>query len=493
MSNYSKTISYLKRNGIKNTCCEIAERIDRIHLEEIQKKAAAYKGSRYFCEEKVRLMYASKKEAGRMQPEKITNKPEFQKDFLFSILVPAYETNPKHLREMLDSVVAQGIFARVELVIADAGKSNQVEQIVKEYQKLLEEGKLTAQAEAAEEKEKEEKDTGGHVAIKYIRLKENRGISENTNAALAQANGDYIGLLDHDDVLASDALFHVRQKLEERDYELLYSDEDKSDGNMKRFFQPHFKPDFNLDYLLTNNYICHFLVMKAELMKRLKFRWEHDGAQDYDLVLRAVGELLFRGAGKEQGKEKIAHIPKVLYHWRCHESSTASNPESKRYAYEAGKHALIDFMQTYMGLDSELASISHSKHLGFYQITYHPTIFQVRPEVAAICGRVVQKGIVTEGPAWSMEEGELSLFTGLKAAYGGYMHRAETAMQVDVMPKGAIFWNKKYQKLFQTMEKEGKRPSAWEKQQIAREKGDIFVYVPDFWEQVNDKLNEDLI
>ena len=483
MSNLSKTISYLKRNGIKNTCYEVAERLDKIHLEEIQKRAANYRGSRYFCEEQVRLMYAAGDELRHMPPEEIPDRPEFQKDFVFSILVPAYETNPKHLKEMLDSVIAQSEFAKVELIVADAGKSDQVEQIVKGYRKRLEEVKETlARVVGAKKKESRQ-----YPVIKYIRLKENKGISENTNAALALATGDYIGLLDHDDVLLYDALFHVRQKLEEGDYELLYSDEDKSDGEMKRFFEPHFKPDFNLDYLLSNNYICHFLVMKAELMKKLGFRWEYDGAQDYDLVLRAVGELLFR----KSEREKIAHIPKVLYHWRCHESSTASNPESKRYAYEAGKHAVMDFVRTYMGIEKEQAEVSHTAHLGFYKVTYYPTVFQVRHEVAAICGRVIQKGRVTEGPAWSMEEGELPLFTGLKASYGGYMHRAEMTMQVDVMPEEAVCWNEKYQKLFHEMEKEGKRLSFQEKQRIARENGDIFLYVPDFWEQVNNKPNED--
>lgn len=472
MSNLSKTISYLKRNGIKNTCYEVAERLDKSHLEEIQKKAADYRGSRYFCEEQVRLMYAAGDDLRHIPPEKIPDKPEFQKDFVFSILVPAYETNPKHLKEMLDSVIAQSEFAKVELIVADAGKSAKVEQVVKAYRKRLEEVKETL-ARVAGAKKKESRQ---YPVIKYIRLKENKGISENTNAALSLATGDYIGLLDHDDVLLSDALFHVRCKLEEGDYELLYSDEDKSDGEMAHFFEPHFKPDFNLDYLLSNNYICHFLVMKAELMKKLGFRREYDGAQDYDLVLRAAGELLF----KEGGKEKIAHIPKVLYHWRCHESSTASNPESKRYAYEAGKHAVEDFLRTYMKLGKEQAQVSHTAHLGFYKVTYHPDIFQARPRVAAICGRVIQKRKVTGGPAWYMEEGKLPLFTGLKAGYGGYMHRAKMIMQVDEMPKEAVCWNKKYRMLFKRLQREGKRLSFREKQRIAKENGDIFLYVPDF-------------
>lgn len=117
-----------------------------------------------------------------------------------------------------------------------------------------------------------------------------------------------------------------------------YSDEDKCDGEETRYYDPNHKENFNYDLILSNNYICHFLVMDAELMKRLQFRPECDGAQDYDLVLRAVAEVL--AADGQAGEKSILHIPKVLYHWRCHEASTAANPHSKKYAYEAGLRAL---------------------------------------------------------------------------------------------------------------------------------------------------------
>lgn len=456
MSNLSKTISYLKRNGIKNTCNEVLERLDKNHLEEMQKKVNVYQGDPYYWDEKVLLMYAAGHDLKNTASGEIPKKPAFQKDYLFSILVPAYETNEKYLKEMIESVLVQKDYARVELIIADASRTSQVKDVVNEYTNFPQ--------------------------IKYVRLKENRGISENTNEALKVAKGDYIGLLDHDDTLSYDALFHVRQKLEEKDYAFLYSDEDKGDGELTRFFEPNMKPDFNLDYLFSNNYICHFLVMKAELMKKLKFRKEYDGAQDFDLVLRAAGEVL-----KEKGgKDKIAHIPKVLYHWRCHESSTSSNPESKRYAYEAGKRAVSDFLKTYMGLNEEKAVVDHTMHLGFYRITYKQGIFKARPEVAAICGRVIKKNLVTDGPKWITEEGQINLFTGLKASYGGYMHRTKLILEVDAMPESAVCWNEKYQALFKTMEKQGKKLTFEEKQQIAREQGDIFLYVPNFQEIIND-------
>ena len=108
----------------------------------------------------------------------------------------------------------------------------------------------------------------------------------------------------------------------------MFSDEYKCDGAASRFYEPNFKPDFDGELLLTNNYICHFTVIETAFLKELKLRSGFDGAQDYDLVLRAYA------AGGQ-----FVHVPKVLYHWRCHEASTASNPQSKRYAYEAGQRA----------------------------------------------------------------------------------------------------------------------------------------------------------
>lgn len=480
MSNVSKTISYLKRNGMKNTCREVLERMDWKNQEEIQKKAAVYEGNRYFADETIEKQQ-SKAECLKSE--------SFRKNPVFSILVPAYETNQKHLREMMDSVLAQGAFARVELIIADAGSTEGVELIVKEYQSRLKESK-EKQGDGSEKKycaeeQNEKRAEAEFPRIRYIRLKENKGISENTNAALEIAEGDYIGLLDHDDVLLFDALYHIRKKLEEGDYDLIYTDEDKGDGELKHFFEPHFKPDFNLDYLLSNNYICHFLVMKAELMKKLKFRKEYDGAQDYDLVLRAAGEIL----KETEGRKKIAHIPKVLYHWRCHENSTASNPESKRYAYEAGKRAVEDFLNTYMEMGKEKVFVRHTLHLGFYKVEYKEPVFQARPEVAAICGRVTKAGKVIDGPKWQIEKSQMTLFKGLKAAYGGYMHRAEMAMQVDAMPEQAVCWNKKYQELFKELEKKGQTLSFQKKQEIAKENGDIFLYLPDF-SNVNETMEK---
>ena len=172
--------------------------------------------------------------------------------------------------------------------------------------------------------------------IRYVRTAENKGMSENTNEALQYATGDYVGLLDHDDLLTPDALYEMAMTLQNANEQgieaaLVYSDEDKCDTEAKIYYEPHVKLGFNWDLLLSNNYICHFLAMKTELIKKLGFRKEYDGAQDFDLVLRATLE--------KDEKDEILHVEKILYHWRCHDLSTAANPQSKLYAYEAGKRA----------------------------------------------------------------------------------------------------------------------------------------------------------
>lgn len=250
---------------------------------------------------------------------------------LISILVPAYETPVAFLRQMIESVLNQS-YGKLELCIADGSVTGQVEETVIEYS---------------------ERDS----RVCYQRLKENLGISENTNAALSMANGEYVGLLDHDDLLLPGALYEVAAVLKEiKDTDVLYTDEDKVNMDLSHHFQPHFKPDFNSEYLLSNNYICHFFVVKRKLALNIGgFRGEFDGAQDYDFILRCTEKA-----------EKILHIPKILYSWRCHEASTANNPESKLYAYEAGKRAVAEHLER-MGTPGEVLGTSN---YGFHRICF---------------------------------------------------------------------------------------------------------------------------
>lgn len=394
MGNIAKTIHYLKRNGLIDTWYAVRERTDRRHMDELSRFMLDYRGREALTEKEI--------SAQKMHV--------FEREYSFSIVVPAYETKEVYLKELIDSVLSQ-TYKKWQLVIADASPSDRVERVVKTYQ---------------------------DKRICYARLKENRGISANTNEALTFATGDYVGLLDHDDVLTQDALYEVMLALQETEYAFLYTDEDKTDSLMEHYYEPHIKTKFNLDLFLSNNYICHFLVMKREMISTLGFREEMDGAQDYDLVLRAVRRLIEEEVaqnGQEamtflhaMFREKIGHVPKILYHWRCHEASTAANPESKRYAYEAGLRALSDFIEA-MHWD---AGAVHSRHLGFYHIVYHKPIWEVRPDVAAVGGNVIKRGIVARSVVLEGRE----LFRGLHHKYSGYMHRAAMYMDVDRLPDG---------------------------------------------------------
>lgn len=305
----------------------------------------------------------------------------------FSLLVPLYRTPHKYLEEMIESVLAQS-YPAWELVLADASGNGELEPVVNKY---------------------------GDRRIVYFRLQENRGISGNSNRALERATGEYVGLLDHDDLLTPDALYKVRGAIREGEQSgvpvgLIYSDEDKCDGATKVFYEPSLKEDFNLDLLLSQNYICHFTVMKTELIKALGFRPDYDGAQDYDLVLRAVEKLL-NDSGDES---RIRHISGVLYHWRCHEASTSANPRSKDYAYEAGRRALQDFVDR-QGWQAE---VTHMSHLGSYRINYKQELFKVRPDVGAVGGPVLSGGRVVGGRL--MSDGT-PVHAGLKQAYLAYL------------------------------------------------------------------------
>ncbi len=236
-------------------------------------------------------------------------KTTFANPPLLSIVIPAYKTPEKYLREMLDSILAQ-TYSRWEVCVVNGsprGEGRIVEKVMKQY--------------AARDSRFRWKDLG-----------DNLGISGNTNEALQMASGDYIILADHDDTLPEHALYEVASAIQAHpECDVIYSDEDKLDMDGGALFDPHFKPDFNQDLLTSVNYICHLFVVKRQLLDKVGgFRHEFDGAQDYDFIFRCT-----EAAGG------IYHIPRVLYHWRCHQDSTASNPESKLYAFEAGARAIM--------------------------------------------------------------------------------------------------------------------------------------------------------
>lgn len=257
----------------------------------------------------------------------------FEDPVVFSIVVPLYRTKEAYLKELLDSVLAQ-TYPHWELCLADgSGPEASLESAVRRL-------------------------AGGETRIRYRLLPQNLGIAENTNAAINMATGDFVALADHDDRLAPNALYECAKALQRhKNAEVLYTDEDKIDMSGKTHFEPNFKPDFNPDYLRSLNYICHMFVAKRSLLDRAGLmRQEYDGAQDYDFILRCC----------EQAAE-ILHIPRILYHWRCHLESTASNPESKLYAFEAGRLALEAH---YRRLELP-ATVSNASYLGMYHTVYH--------------------------------------------------------------------------------------------------------------------------
>ncbi len=394
-SNITKAIRYLKKNGIRHTVYAGVERVFFPY----------YKDYTYLSPSKEELIKQ--------------RKTKFSQNRLFSIVVPTYETKEAHLKEMIESVLMQS-YENFELILADASQSDTVEKVVKLYQ---------------------------DTRIVYKKLDENLGISDNTNVGICLAKGDYIGLLDHDDLLTYDALYEVMCKIEEekksgKDAMIIFSDEDKCNEDGSYFFEPHFKMDYNKELLFTNNYICHFLVTKAELMKELMLRQEFDGAQDFDFILRATACI---NRQISEGKQvTISHISKVLYHWRCHENSTAENPESKMYAYEAGKRATCWAMKQ----EGRNVEMTHEKHLGFYRakVETKENLFKENKKLACIGGAIYQKGKIVGGAM--TRDGEVT-YAGLHKGFSGYMNRANLMQNAEALDLRNIIVREELQSVFE--------------------------------------------
>ncbi len=381
IANLKKTYYYLKKNGLRAALFAVGERLEKGPYDDYKYESPSEE-----------ILENQRNESFDMG-----------NPITISILVPAYNTAPEYMDALLDSVCAQ-TYPYWELIIADASedcKSDEsVAQVVRDY---IEEH--------------------GEERIRYVHLPENAGISNNTNCALEYATGEFTALLDHDDLLTPDALYENAVRiLNDNSIEILYSDEDKCDETGEKYYEVYKKPDFNLGLLMSNNYICHFTVMKTKMMQKLQFRCNFDGSQDYDLILRGVLEIL-------PDECKIAHIPQVLYHWRCHSGSTAVNPQSKLYAYEAGQRALEDFLKA-KGWNGV---VTHTNHLGFFKISYEPDIFEARNDVGVVGGRLIGTGNKIAGGIYD-KNGECP-YEGLRKEYGGYMHQAvlsQDAYAVDI-------------------------------------------------------------
>ena len=249
------------------------------------------------------------------KPEEVKRQQNtrFSKPIIFSILMPLYNTPEKFLRQAIESVIMQ-TYPGWELCLADGSDAEhaEVEQICKEYM-------------------------ARDRRIRYRKLKKNEGISGNTIACLDMAAGDFIALFDHDDVLHPCVLFEYMKAICDQGADYIYCDEATFRGKetIDDMITLHFKPDYAPDNLRANNYICHFSAFDRKLLECMPlFRSEFDGSQDHDMILRLTAKA-----------KCVTHVPKLLYYWRSHAGSVASDINAKRYAIEAAKGAVADSLR----------------------------------------------------------------------------------------------------------------------------------------------------
>lgn len=236
--------------------------------------------------------------------EVLSSKPAPSDGPLMSIVTPAYNTPPAFLRKMIDSILSQS-YGNWELVIVNASPDDKdMRRVFNEY---------------------------ADPRIKVIETPENLGITGNTNLGIAHCTGDYVSFYDHDDTIESYALAEYVRRINNSDVKpgLLYCDEDNIDENDVPSL-PLLKPDYNEDFLLSNDYILHWLTVRRDLLKKVELSGKDvEGAQDYDMTFKII----------ELG-QPVIHIPEVLYHWRIHSGSTAGDPAQKTYTQNAGTRAI---------------------------------------------------------------------------------------------------------------------------------------------------------
>lgn len=282
--------------------------------------------------------FPKKKELDAQRAESFAYEPEI------SIVVPLYQTPRRYIEELISSVQAQ-TYGKWRLYLSDgSGENPHGKEILESYAK---------------------KD--GRICV--IQNESSLRISENTNRALQRAEGDFIAFTDHDDTLAPDALYECVKAVNQfPETDIIYTDEDKVSIDGKRYYQPHFKPDFNIDLLRSANYMCHLYVVRKSLLDEVgHLNPEYDGSQDYDFILRCVEKT-----------KNIIHIPKILYHWRVHPNSVAGDPNSKAYAYEAGRNAILAHYKR-VGIDARIDFVSPGFYHSVYKLKEEPLVSIIIP------------------------------------------------------------------------------------------------------------------
>ncbi len=318
----NRAIEFYKKNGFFKTIKKILSKIrNRIFTSSKQIKLDKQENENY-------KIWIKNNEPDDKEIEEQRNY-KFEYEPKISIIVPMYNTKEKYLKELIDSIINQ-TYKNWELCLSDGSdeKKDYVERLVNVDER-----------------------------IKYKFLNANKGISENSNEALKLATGDYIALLDHDDILPAFSLFEVVKTINtDKEAEFIYTDEDKLLEEKENRMGPHFKQDYAPDTFMSYNYICHFSIFKKNLMERIGgFRKEFDGSQDYDIIFRATEQA-----------NRIIHIPKILYHWRINENSVALSAEAKPYAYEAAKKAIKAHLNR-IGLN---ANVEDTRIIGLYKVNY---------------------------------------------------------------------------------------------------------------------------
>jgi GT2 family glycosyltransferase len=305
-----KAITHLKQHGVVSLLYKVREKLDRQYLY-----------NKWINENEPTL-----EELAIQREEIFIAMPKI------SVIVPIYDTPRSVLHATIQSVLEQ-TYSNWELCLVDGfSKASHIRGMLEQYA-----------------------DEDDRILVRFLNC--NKGIVGNSNEALSIATGEFVALLDHDDLLSPFALYEIVRAINKNpDVDFIYSDEDKISENGDLRFDPHFKPSWSPDMLRSYNYITHLAAMRKTVVERVGgFRDGFDGSQDYDLFLRITEET-----------KRIVHIPKILYHWRAIRTSVAGEPGAKSYAYEAAKRALESHLER-EGIDGV---VDYGESLGSYRINY---------------------------------------------------------------------------------------------------------------------------